>query len=157
VNQIKRYEAGTAQPTLEALVPLAKARHLSSVTLVFDEAERDPSDDLEAVSHMPDAERRIVKALLDGMIIKYQTRQMMGMTGLSKSQVSRLCEEIDERVQAFLQLPLERDWPYLWIDANYVKARPERGVVSPAPQSAELHAARPGRCSEYSCEPNQAV
>jgi transcriptional regulator with XRE-family HTH domain len=82
VNQIKRYEAGTAQPTLEALVRLAKALHLSLDALVFDEAERGPSDDMalqfEAVSHMPDEERRIIKALLDGMIIKYQTKQMMG-------------------------------------------------------------------------------
>lgn len=50
--------------------------------LVFDEAERGPSDDLalqfEAVSHMPDEERRIIRALLDGMIIKYQTKQMVG-------------------------------------------------------------------------------
>ena len=38
----------------------------------------------------------------------------MGMGGISKSQVSRLCEEIDERVQAFLTGPIEGDWPYLW-------------------------------------------
>ena len=82
VNQIKRYEAGTAQPNLEALVRLAKALHLSLDMLVFDETDRGPSDDLalqfEAVSHMPDEERRIIKALLDGMIIKYQTKQMVG-------------------------------------------------------------------------------
>lgn len=81
VNQIKRYEAGTAQPTLEALVRLAKALHVSLDTLVFEETERGPSDDLalqfEAVSHMPDEERRIIKALLDGMIMKYQTRKMV--------------------------------------------------------------------------------
>uniref|UniRef100_UPI00260682B7 transposase n=1 Tax=uncultured Jannaschia sp. TaxID=293347 RepID=UPI00260682B7 len=41
----------------------------------------------------------------------------MGLTGTSKSQVSRLCEEIDERVQAFLNRPLEGDWPFLWLDA----------------------------------------
>ncbi|MCB1364310.1 MAG: transposase, partial [Rhodobacteraceae bacterium] len=40
-----------------------------------------------------------------------------------KSQVSRLCEEIDERVQAFLNRPLEGDWPFLWLDATYVKLR----------------------------------
>jgi hypothetical protein len=49
---------------------------------VSSEAERGPSDDIalpfEAVSHMPDEERRIIKALLDGMTIKYQTKQMMG-------------------------------------------------------------------------------
>jgi transcriptional regulator with XRE-family HTH domain len=82
VNQIKRYEAGTAQPTLEALVRLAKVLHLSLDALVFSETERGPSDDMalqfEAVAHMPEEERRIIKALLDGMIIKYQTRQIVG-------------------------------------------------------------------------------
>lgn len=81
VNQIKRYEAGTAQPTLEALVRLAKALHLSLDTLVFEDNERGPSDDLllqfEAVSQMPEDERRIIKALLEGMIMKYQTRKMV--------------------------------------------------------------------------------
>ncbi|MCE4554887.1 helix-turn-helix transcriptional regulator [Pelomonas sp. P8] len=55
VNQVRRYEAGNAQPTLEALVGLARALHVSLDQLVFDEAERGPSDDLrlqfEAVSH----------------------------------------------------------------------------------------------------------
>lgn len=82
VNQIRRYEAASAQPTLEALVGLARALHVSLDELVFEEGERGPSDDLrlqfEAVSHMPEDERRIVKALLEGMIIKYQTRQMVG-------------------------------------------------------------------------------
>jgi putative transposase len=41
----------------------------------------------------------------------------MGMSGISKSQVSRLCEEIDDKVQAFLTRPIKGDWPYLWIDA----------------------------------------
>jgi putative transposase len=40
------------------------------------------------------------------------------MTGISKSEVSRLCVEIDERVKAFLERPLEGDWPYLWLDAT---------------------------------------
>ncbi len=43
------------------------------------------------------------------------------MTGISKSQVSRLCGEIDDKVKAFLARPIEGDWPYLWIDATYVK------------------------------------
>jgi transposase-like protein len=55
-----------------------------------------------------------------------------GMTGISKSQVSRLCEEIDERVKAFLDRPIEGDWPYLWIDATYVKVRQQGRVVSVA-------------------------
>ncbi|HLI11592.1 MAG TPA: IS256 family transposase [Alphaproteobacteria bacterium] len=56
----------------------------------------------------------------------------MGMTGISKSQVSRLCEEIDERVKAFLNRPLEGDWPYLWIDATYLKVRQSGRIVSVA-------------------------
>ena len=56
----------------------------------------------------------------------------LGMTGISKSQVSRLCEEIDERVGAFLNRPLEGDWPYLWIDATYVKVREAGRIVSVA-------------------------
>jgi hypothetical protein len=56
----------------------------------------------------------------------------MGCSGVSKSQVSRLCEEIDDKVQAFLTRPIEGDWPYLWIDATYVKARQAGRVVSVA-------------------------
>jgi hypothetical protein len=46
--------------------------------------------------------------------------------------VSRLCEEIDEKVQAFLTRPIEGDWPYLWIDATYVKVRQAGRIVSVA-------------------------
>jgi putative transposase len=56
----------------------------------------------------------------------------MGMSGISKSQVSRLCQEIDERVKAFLGRPIEGDWPYLWIDATYVKVRSNGRIVSVA-------------------------
>lgn len=58
--------------------------------------------------------------------------QAMGMGGISKSQVSRLCAEIDERVQTFLQRPIEGDWPYLWIDATYLKVRAAGRIVSVA-------------------------
>src|SRR5881397_2122426 len=58
--------------------------------------------------------------------------QAMGMTGISKSQVSRLCEEIDDKVKAFLSRPIEGDWPYLWIDATYVKVRQSGRIVSVA-------------------------
>jgi putative transposase len=56
----------------------------------------------------------------------------MGMSGISKSQVSRLCADIDERVQAFLNRPIEGDWPYLWIDATYMKVREAGRIVSVA-------------------------
>ncbi|KGB54759.1 putative transposase [Sphingopyxis sp. LC81] len=56
----------------------------------------------------------------------------MGMSGISKSQVSRLCEEIDGRVKAFLERPIEGDWPYLWMDATYIKVRRDGRIVSVA-------------------------
>jgi len=58
--------------------------------------------------------------------------QAMGGTGISKSQVSRLCEEIDERVGTFLSRPIEGTWPYLWIDATYIRVRSGGRIVSRA-------------------------
>ena len=58
--------------------------------------------------------------------------QAMGMSGISKSQVSRLCAEIDDKVKAFLSRPIEGDWPYLWIDATYLKVRQNGRIVSVA-------------------------
>ncbi len=56
----------------------------------------------------------------------------LGMEGISKSQVSRLFGEIDERVHAFLARPIEGDWPYVWLDATYVKVRRDHQIVSVA-------------------------
>jgi transcriptional regulator with XRE-family HTH domain len=85
VNQIRRWESGETQPQLDALVALARALHVSLDELVFDDNERGPSKDLalqfEAISHMPEEERRIIKALLEGMIVKYQTQQIVGNLG----------------------------------------------------------------------------
>ena len=58
--------------------------------------------------------------------------QALGMSGISKSQVSRLCAEIDERVQGFLKRELGGPWPYLWLDATYIKSRQAGHVVSRA-------------------------
>ncbi|MCK1668939.1 IS256 family transposase [Bradyrhizobium sp. 153] len=58
--------------------------------------------------------------------------QAMGMSGISKSQVSRLCAENDDKVKAFLARPIEGVWPYLWIDATYVKVRQQGRIVSVA-------------------------
>lgn len=58
--------------------------------------------------------------------------QAMGMTGISKSQVSKLCKEIDERVASFLERPLEGEWPYVWLDATYLKVRQGGRTVSVA-------------------------
>lgn len=79
VNQIRRYESGSAQPSLEALKKIAIALSISIDSLVFGEDERGPDDELklqfEAICRLPSQEKRIVKELLDGMIIKYQSRR----------------------------------------------------------------------------------
>jgi Transposase, Mutator family len=54
------------------------------------------------------------------------------MTGISKSQVSLLCGEIDDNIAGFLDRPLEGEWPYLWLDATYVKVRQDGRIVSVA-------------------------
>lgn len=82
------------------------------------------------------AEKALTAVIQEAYVQGVSTRrvdelvQALGMSGISKSQVSRLCEEIDERVKAFLQRPIEGDWPYLWIDATYVKARRDGRIVS---------------------------
>lgn len=58
--------------------------------------------------------------------------QATGMSGISKSQVSRPCEDINMKVKTFLNLPLDGDWPYVWLDATYVKVRQGGRIVSVA-------------------------
>jgi len=84
------------------------------------------------------AEKALAAVIQEAYIQGVSTRSVdelvkaMGMSGISKSQVSRLCSEIDERVNAFLSRPIEGDWPYLWIDATYVKSREAGRIVSKA-------------------------
>src|SRR5436853_4471217 len=84
------------------------------------------------------AEKALTAVIQEAYIQGISTRSVdnlvkaMGMEGISKSQVSRLCEEIDQRVKAFLDRPIEGDWPYLWIDATYVKVRQAGRIVSVA-------------------------
>jgi putative transposase len=84
------------------------------------------------------AEKALAAVVQEAYVHGVSTRSVddlvkaMGMTGISKSQVSRLCGEIDEKVKAFLSRPIEGDWPYLWIDATYVKVRQSGRIVSVA-------------------------
>lgn len=84
------------------------------------------------------AEKALTAVVQEAYIQGVSTRsvddlvQAMGMTGVSKSQVSRLVGEIDDKVQAFLNRPLEGDWPYVWLDATYVKVRQAGRIVSVA-------------------------
>jgi transposase-like protein len=84
------------------------------------------------------AERALTAVIQEAYVHGISTRSVddlvkaLGMDGISKSQASRLCEELDEKVHAFLERPIERDWPYLWIDATYVKVRQNGRIVSVA-------------------------
>jgi putative transposase len=82
------------------------------------------------------AEKALTAVIQEAYIQGISTRSVddlvkaMGMEGISKSQVSRLCGEIDERVDAFLTRPIEGDWPYVWLDATYIKVRRDHRIVS---------------------------
>ncbi len=84
------------------------------------------------------AEKALTAVIQEAYIQGVSTRsvdvlvQAMGMTGISKSQVSLLCGEIDGRVETFLSRPLEGDWPYVWLDATCVKVREAGRIVSKA-------------------------
>lgn len=84
------------------------------------------------------AEKALVAVIQEAYVQGISTRSVddlvkaMGAGGMSKSQVSRLCAEIDERVNTFLSRPLEGAWPYLWLDATYVKVREGGRIISRA-------------------------
>jgi putative transposase len=84
------------------------------------------------------AEKALTAVIQEAYIQGISTRSVddlvkaMGMSGISKSQVSRLCGEIDGRVKAFLERPIEGDWPYVWMDATYIKVRRAGRIVSVA-------------------------
>ena len=83
-------------------------------------------------------EKALVAVIQEAWIGGVSTRrvddlvQAMGLAGISKSQVSKLCKDIDERVGAFLDRPLARDWPYLWLDATYRRQREGGRIVTVA-------------------------
>ncbi len=84
------------------------------------------------------AEKALTAVIQEAYIQGISTRSVddlvraMGMEGIGKSQVSRLCGEIDERVQTFLSRPIEDEWPHVRLDATYVKARRDHHIVSVA-------------------------
>ena len=84
------------------------------------------------------AEKAIAAVVQEAYVHGVSTRSVddlvraLGMDGISKSQVSRLCEELDEKVKPFLGRPIEGDWPYVWLDATYLKVRCGGRIVSVA-------------------------
>jgi putative transposase len=84
------------------------------------------------------AEKALAAVIQEAYIQGVSTRsvddlvQSFGMSGISKSQVSRLSGEIDDKINGFLNRPLEGDWPYVWLDATYLKVREAGRIVSVA-------------------------
>src|SRR3954471_11027077 len=84
------------------------------------------------------SEKALVAVIQEARIGGVSTRrvddlaQAMGLSGINKSQVSKLCKDIDERVNAFLDRPLSGEWPYLWLDATYLKQREGGRIVDVA-------------------------
>lgn len=84
------------------------------------------------------SEKALVAVIQEAWIGGVSTRrvdelvQAMGLSGISKSTVSKLCKDIDERVGEFLNRPLTGEWPYVWLDATYLKVRKGGRIVSVA-------------------------
>lgn len=74
-TQVQRYESGETQPTLDALKRLALGLSVSTDLLVFDKDERGPDEDLrlqfEAMSKFTPEEKKIARAVIDGLILKH--------------------------------------------------------------------------------------
>jgi transposase-like protein len=84
------------------------------------------------------AERALLAVIQTAYVQGVSTRkvdelvQALGLTGVDKSKVSRICKELDEGVAAFRHRPLEVDYPYLWLDALYLKVRQNHRIVNMA-------------------------
>jgi transposase-like protein len=84
------------------------------------------------------AEQALVAVVREAYVTGVSTRkvdglvQALGLDGISKSQVSRLCETLDAEVERFRQRPLAGAYPYVWLDATFVKVRDGGRVVSMA-------------------------
>ena len=82
VTEVKRYEAGTAQPSLDIIKKIATTFNITTDALIFEVGERQLSDDLqlkfEAVQQMDEQDQLTIKSLLEGMILKHQAKQMLG-------------------------------------------------------------------------------
>jgi len=84
------------------------------------------------------AERALAAVVQEAYVHGVSTRKVdelvkaLGIGGISKSRVSELCKELDEEVERFRNRPLEGSYPYVWVDATYVKSRQDGHVASTA-------------------------
>lgn len=84
ITQVKRYEAGTSQPSVEALKKIVQTLRVTTDSIIFEPEELEPDEDLrlqfQAIASMPPEEQRVVKQLLEGMIIKYEAERWSSKT-----------------------------------------------------------------------------
>jgi transposase-like protein len=98
------------------------------------------------------SEKALVAVIQEAWIGGVSTRrvddlvQAMGLPGISKSTVSKLCKDIDERVGAFLDRPLSGEWPYLWLDATYLRQREGGRLLAAVPPTRRGDSRRGLRC-----------
>ncbi|MCO7263917.1 MULTISPECIES: helix-turn-helix domain-containing protein [Dickeya] len=75
VTMIRRYETGAVQPTLDVIRRLSRSLSVSADTLVFDDTERSPDDELrlqfEAVSQFSPEEKEVARVLLEALILRH--------------------------------------------------------------------------------------
>ena len=79
ITQMKRYEAGASQPTLEVIRKLSQALRVSADELLFGKAERGPDEELrlqfEAISRFNDDEKKVVRSVLEGLLLTHEARR----------------------------------------------------------------------------------
>jgi transcriptional regulator with XRE-family HTH domain len=79
ISQIRRYEAGQSQPTLDAIRKLAVALSVSADMLLFEKDERGPDEELklqfEAVSRLDAEEKRVIRSVIESMILRHEARR----------------------------------------------------------------------------------
>jgi putative transposase len=76
----------------------------------------------------------VQQAYIEGVSVRRidDLLKALGLTGIDKSAVSRICQQLDEVIEQFRQRPLQGTYPYLWLDALYVKVRQNHRIVNQA-------------------------
>jgi transcriptional regulator with XRE-family HTH domain len=113
IIQVRRYEAGSSQPTLDVLRKLAVALHVNTDVLVFETHERGPDEDLrlqfEAVSRFDPEEKRVMKSVLEGLILKHEAKRWAAASEEpSTPQSAPTSDAHDQRTKVISRRPQNR-------------------------------------------------
>lgn len=84
-TQVYRYESGASQPTLDVIKKIAVTLSVTTDQLIFEEDERQPDDSLalllEGVNRLNADEKHVIREMIEGMLVKHQTKQMVKSLG----------------------------------------------------------------------------